>query len=568
MYRFALATAFVSFLLVIAGGLVTSTGSGLSVPDWPLSYGKLFPPMVGGIRFEHSHRLIAATVGLLTLILTVWVLFSESRRWVRRLAIGAFGLVVLQGILGGLTVLWQLPVPISVAHACLGQIFFTTLVLLATVLSPAWAAREKSRPSLPPLAGPFRLCLTTTLFLFGQLILGATIRHRGWQPLWVGAHAIGAIAVFIVIARTAARILRQCRADPFFKWPAQGMTWLLTLQILFGIATLVRGGGAVISTAHLAVGALLLAASTLLTVRVHRFLSHSVSPFDPNHRPLAIYLELTKPRLTGLALLTGLIGFLLASEGALNSGKLLLFLLGTALVGAGAGALNQYLERDEDSKMKRTCRRPIPSGRISPRSAWIFGIWTSVAGVGALTLAVNLLAGLLAAFTLTVYLLLYTPLKKRSALCTLVGAIPGAMPPLIGWAAARGSLELEVWLLFGILFLWQLPHFLAIAWIHREDYMRAGFKMLPVLDPEGGSTGRQIALYSLALVPVSLLPATFGVTGWIYFLTALVGSVAFLGFGLSTALLRSRESAHRLFFASVLYLPFLLATMTLDRMIG
>ena len=218
--------------------------------------------------------------------------------------------------------------------------------------------------------------------------------------------------------------------------------------------------------------------------------------------------------------------------------------------------------------MERTRGRPLPSGRLSPDSALAFGVLCSTAGLLALALGVNLLAAALAAATLVSYLFIYTPLKPRTALCTLVGAVPGALPPLIGWAAARGELGLAAWPLFFILFLWQLPHFLAIAWTWREDYARAGFRMLPVLDPEGGSTGRQIVLYCLALIPVSLLPAAMGSFGWLYFLTALAGGLGFLACGLATARTRSAPSARRLFFASILYLPLLLTTMTLDRMIS
>ena len=218
--------------------------------------------------------------------------------------------------------------------------------------------------------------------------------------------------------------------------------------------------------------------------------------------------------------------------------------------------------------MERTRGRPLPSGRISPDSALAFGVACSVAGLAVLAFGANGLAAGLAAVTLVSYLFIYTPLKPRSALCTLVGAVPGALPPLIGWAAARGELGIHAWPLFFILFLWQLPHFLAIAWTWREDYARAGFRMLPVLDPEGGSTGRQIVLYCVALIPVSLLPAAMGSFGWFYFLAALVSGLGFLGCGWAAARSRSRPSARRLFFASILYLPFLLTTMTIDRMIS
>ncbi|MBI3292595.1 MAG: protoheme IX farnesyltransferase [Elusimicrobia bacterium] len=305
---------------------------------------------------------------------------------------------------------------------------------------------------------------------------------------------------------------------------------------------------------------------------------------DPTPRPsLLCYLELTKPRLSLLVLATTLIGFDLASRRPVDVPLLLSTLLGTALAAGGASALNQVLERDVDAKMHRTASRPLPAGRLRPDQALAFGVALSVTGILFLTLAVNLLTGFLAAITLAIYLFLYTPLKQKTSLCTPVGAIAGAIPPLIGWAARRGELTFEAWGLFWIVFLWQLPHFLALAWMYREDYARAGFPMLPVVDPDGRSTSRQILLYSLALVPVSLLPTRVGLTGSIYFWGALILSVGFLAMGLYTVLgvagvrhpyplgfqlLRRPATvyAKRLFLASVVYLPGLLALMALNKL--
>jgi len=581
MHRFALFTAAVSFLLIIAGGLVTSTGSGLSVPDWPLSYGSLLPPMIGGIRFEHTHRMIAAAVGLLTLILMAWLLAAEPRRGVRRLGMFAFGLIVLQGLLGGITVLWQLPLPISVAHACLGQTFFAVIVTLAQVTSPRWKSRHL-QPQERPSLFLRQLALGTAAAVYLQLILGAIIRHAGWRPHLIGAHLAWALVVCFCVVAAAFAVLRRHRRDLFLARPALALLGLLVLQVGLGFATLARGRSAALATGHVAVGALLLATAALLAARVSASFPRKRESVDPRVREslpstrsrddignrIPAYLELTKPRLTALAVITALIGFLLASTGWPDLSKCLSVLLGTALLGGGAGALNQVLEHQADARMTRTRRRPIPSGRLDPESALRFGVVICAAGLILLTVGANPLAGALASATLGIYLFLYTPLKSRTALCTLIGAIPGALPPLIGWAAARGSLGIEAWMLFAILFLWQLPHFLALAWEFREDYERAGFKMLPVLDPEGGLTFRQIALYCVALVPVSLLPAILGSAGPLYFFGALAGSLAFLGIGLGAAQRRSPKAARRLFLASVLYLPFLFVTMTLDKVIS
>ena len=275
------------------------------------------------------------------------------------------------------------------------------------------------------------------------------------------------------------------------------------------------------------------------------------------------YLELLKPRITMLVVLTAWMGFSLGG-GKSYSALWVIVLAGTALTAGGASALNQYIERDLDANMRRTQNRPLPQKRLAPEQALAFGVITSVTGLVMLTLAVNLLTGFLAALSVASYLFLYTPMKTRTALCTLVGAIPGALPPMMGWAAARGALAPEAWILFAILFLWQLPHFLAIAWMYREDYARAGFPMLSVIDPDGGSTARMIILYSAILIPVTLLPTRIGLTGFSYFCGALALGFAFLMFGAFTAFFRTPANARRLLLASVIYLPTLLTWMVLS----
>jgi len=283
-----------------------------------------------------------------------------------------------------------------------------------------------------------------------------------------------------------------------------------------------------------------------------------------SHR-LGDYLTLTKPEVTALVLVSTLIGFYLASPAAPDLAALFHTLLGTGLVAAGTATLNQFLERHTDARMRRTAGRPLPAGRLQPRHALAFGSALAIAGTLYLLLTVNLLAAALAFFTLASYLALYTPLKTRSLLCTAVGAFPGAVPPLIGWAAAAGSLSAGAWVLFALLFLWQFPHFLAIAWIYREDYARAGIKMLPVTDAGGAATGRHIVFYSLLLVPVSLLPTPLGMTGPLYFVGALAAGLALLGCGIAVAVTRSNLHARRLLQATVFYLPLVFGLLLLDR---
>lgn len=277
------------------------------------------------------------------------------------------------------------------------------------------------------------------------------------------------------------------------------------------------------------------------------------------------FLELTKPRITLLVLITTLTGFYLGSIQSLNIFLLLNVLIGTALTAAGASALNMVLERDTDSLMRRTQNRPLPSGRLYPGEAALFGSLISSIGILYLAIGVNLLTALLAAVTLSGYLFIYTPLKKKTSLSTWIGAVPGALPTLMGWTAARGAITYDAWILFFILYLWQLPHFLSLAWLYREDYARGGFPMLPVLDPDGVLTSRQITLCCLTLLPITLVPTIMGLAGNIYFFGALTLGLIFVGFSISLAIYKSLVSAKRLFRFSVIYLPALLTLLLINN---
>ncbi len=277
------------------------------------------------------------------------------------------------------------------------------------------------------------------------------------------------------------------------------------------------------------------------------------------------YVELTKPRLNLLVVVTSAGGFYLASPGAPSFLPMAAASLGTALVAGGAAVLNQVAERDTDRLMDRTRGRPLPSGRVSPEDARIFGLALAGAGLAILGSATNLLAAILALATIVIYLAVYTPLKRRSPLSTLVGAVPGALPALIGWTAARGAATVGGWTLFGIVFLWQVPHFMAIAWMYRDDYRKARFPMLPVVEPEGHRAARQAVLYAIALVPVSLTPTVTGIAGVMYLWTALILGLALVGFAIRFASLRSDSAARQLFFASITYLPLIWAAMMVDH---
>jgi protoheme IX farnesyltransferase len=280
---------------------------------------------------------------------------------------------------------------------------------------------------------------------------------------------------------------------------------------------------------------------------------------------VADYLALAKPRVVLMVLATTVVGFYLGSAVSPNYWLLLTTLVGTGLAAGGTLALNQYIERDFDARMERTRNRPLPAGRLRPVEALAFGSVATLIGLAMLTLGVNPLSGMVTTLTVVSYLFAYTPLKRQSPLCTLVGAVPGALPPVTGWVAATGELGAGAWALFAILFFWQLPHSLAIARLYAADYAGAGFRLLPVVEGDGSSTERQIVGNAAALVLVGLVPTLIGVAGPIYFIAAFVLGVAFFASTLWMAYARTIGAARRVLFASLLYLPLVLAAMAVDK---
>lgn len=282
-------------------------------------------------------------------------------------------------------------------------------------------------------------------------------------------------------------------------------------------------------------------------------------------RRILDYVELTKPRLVVMILVTTFVGFYMGSQNLPDYLRLFATIVGTALAAGGTLALNQSVERDIDAHMERTKHRPIPDGRVQPAECVLFGAMLVALGLVVLTLAVNSLSALLTAIVMVTYLFLYTPLKQRTPLSSLVGAVPGALPPVIGWAAARNDLGLEAGILFAILYLWQIPHNLAIARLYRDDFARGGIRFLPVLDSEGRSTGRHVIVHCLALLVVSLMPTLVGFAGMIYYGAAILLGLGFLIYGCRLAFMPSTMTARHLLFASLFYLPILFFVMALDR---
>jgi len=294
------------------------------------------------------------------------------------------------------------------------------------------------------------------------------------------------------------------------------------------------------------------------------------------HDPLALsapvaqrvvdFLALTKPRLNSLVVVTAGIGYYLGAAGNLRVSSLVEAVIGIALVAGGAAGLNQIYERDTDSLMFRTRMRPLAAQRVTTAEALVFSLTLALVGLGVIASTSNLLATFLAVLTLVSYNVVYTPMKRRSQLATLVGAVPGALPPMIGWVAARGALSTEAWALFAIVFVWQIPHFMAIAWLYRADFSRAGFPLLPVVEPTGRSTARQAVLFSLVLVPISLVPYFIGMSGPAYGIGAAAGSLALLGLAISFALKRTDDRARTLCLCSITYLPLRWGMLILDRL--
>ncbi len=282
-------------------------------------------------------------------------------------------------------------------------------------------------------------------------------------------------------------------------------------------------------------------------------------------RTAAILLELTKARLVSLVVVTTAVGYLMAVPGGWSGADLAWTLAGTALAAAGSMALNQRIEVEQDARMERTRLRPLPTRAIELGWASLFGVLVATAGVALLAWRTNLLTSVLGLLVIGIYTLVYTPMKRRTTACTLVGAVCGAIPPMMGWSAATGSIGIGAWILAGILFLWQIPHFLSLAWLYRDDYERGGFRMLPIVDPAGNATVLMVVLYSLALVPVGLAATLSGMAGWTYALGSLLLGSALLALGGSLARSRSLPAARRVFFATLVYLPLLLGLMVADR---
>src|SRR5258708_6258723 len=502
VHKFAVFTVCWTVLLFIAGALVTSKDAALSVPDWPKSFGTWFPSLrmlAGGAFFEHSHRVIAAGMGFLVLVLEIWLWKRDPRPWMRWFGVTAVGGVVAQAFLGGQVVRQLLHYWLPVIHASFAQIVFAAVLSIAVFTSKWWVSDQ---PQLEDRGTPWIhfLAFLNAAVLYLQVILGAGFRHKE-IPIW--PHMAGAMLVLGMVIWTAGALRKR------FAQSRELSRVRILLHAIFGTQFLLGLGA---------------------------YWSRLSTADAPQPMPVMGWLTVIHT------------------------------VVGTMLIAAGTAALNHYIERESDRYMRRTALRPLPTGVLQPREALVFGVALAIAGAVDLYVAAGALASGLGIATCLSYLLAYTPLKKRTVWATFVGAFPGAIPPMIGWVAATGSLDRGAWLLFGILFLWQFPHFHAIAWMYREDYARAGIMMLPVVDREGTRTFRQIILYAVALVGVSLLPAILGLAGVMYFFGALVISTALVQVCLWAASNKTNARAKWLMHATVLHIPLLLGLMVYDKL--
>lgn len=642
IYRFSVALAVCTFLLIVAGAVVTSHRAGLSVPDWPTTYEQnmfTYPPSQwdGGIFFEHGHRLIASVVGMLTLILMLWLLPAKSQRvaglagvagtlalglvvmfteqglthriaafaamgtmflavvaWVvptasvnplgRRLGILALVMVIAQGGLGGLTVLKSLPALVSVGHAALAQAFLALTIAIAMITSRRW----NDAPVSHDKSHLFRmLAVGTTIAIYVQLILGATVRHANNNHALYLHIAVAMIVAIACISLSMSVLNGVKRRD--FVVPAATLGGLIFVQLFVGVCAwafrapkgipedgIDRSLSVVqlwLPTIHLGIGALILACSVILTIKFYRLMRTGApsTAEDNGHDgqaarkfPLDAFADLAKPRIVTMVLVTTTLGYFLGGEGIRSVWVLMATLAGVGLCTAGSCVLNNYLERDVDALMNRTRHRALPSGVVHPAHALAYGVALMLAGLITLVVCVNLMTAFLTLLAAFLYVLVYTPMKRLTWLNTTFGAIPGAIPPMCGWTAATGGLETGAWVLFAILFAWQHPHFYAIAWMFRDDYASAGFRMLPVIEPDGRRTARHSQIYSVLLLVLSVTPVILGMAGWVYLAGALVIGALMLTASTLFMLNKTHLDARRLLKASVLYLPLLLGLIVID----
>jgi protoheme IX farnesyltransferase len=581
-----LLTIVLTFLLINLGGYVHNTGSSLACPDWPLCYGQVMPKMEGGVLIEHSHRMLASLVGFLTIIISFLLYKKEKGNPLRKWGFIALIMVIVQGILGGLTVIFKLPSLVSTFHLGLSMIYFATLVYIyhkLTVKKQVLSEEEKVTWNLNLKTLSF---FTLTIVYF-QMVLGALMRHlglggacgvgyensvicfdmiefvQGWLPVSSQAqlHAthrylgvIAGIATFITSFFIFKNHKNVKNRNIYFN--TIFITIMVVVQILLGVMTVGSNIGQVITTLHLGGAALLFAFSWKNYLEMKSLERHN--NLHEKHSTLGDLISLTKPRLSALVIFTCAIGLFLA-PGEITFFKSIVAIFSTSFIVAGACVINCYMERDIDRLMNRTKLRPLPSDRMNPNLALVIGMVLLVVFHAALFLLVNPLTGILGMAATLLYTHAYTPLKLKSPIALFVGAIPGAIPPVMGWTAVTNSISYEVLIIFAILYVWQLPHFLSISLFYQDDYDAANIKVHPLVKGLNGTKIR-IALFTFGLMIVSLLPGLRGVAQQYYLIVAGALSLLFFAYSVYGLFIGQNEEQNRLwakkyFVGSIIYLP-------------
>ncbi len=582
IHRLAILTAAATYLLILIGGLVHGTGSSLACPDWPTCYGTFMPKMEGGVLVEHSHRLAAGTVVILTLVLAGTLTWAGRRdalaRRLRPFGWLAVALVFAQALLGGITVLLRLPTPISTAHTATSLLFFMTVLYIAVRSRPERATAAAA--SAPPLVG--RAALIASVAVYVQMVLGGLVRHSGAAlacvdvPLCRGSfwpdahptvliqalHRLNAIAVACVVLASAVISFRQARR-PITRVLALTAPALVGVQIWLGIRSVQSFLDLATVESHLAVATALLAILILTALTAQP----AVRAQFGGIAWLRGLIALGKPRITGLVVITFAGGLWLA-PGPIARWRALMTLIGTAFLVAASNTFNMYLERDVDPLMERTRDRPLPRGTLSPETSLVFGALLACCAVPLVFLGGNLLTGILGLAALGSYVGVYTPLKRHSAVALFVGAVPGALPPLMGWTTVTGRLDAPGLALFAILFFWQIPHFCAIAIYRAGEYARAGIKVLPARVSRRTTLATMVA-FSVGLVASTVVLGPLHVAGAAYLACALVLGAVFIAW--TAAGFRRAAAptwARSLFLYSLVYLTVLFVALALGRTVA
>ncbi|MDR7427597.1 MAG: heme o synthase [Armatimonadota bacterium] len=575
--RYALLCAGLTLGLIGLGGVVRATGAGLACPDWPLCQGRLVPPLQGPVLIEYSHRLLAAVVGLATLLLATFVWRRQRRhRGLLGLVVAALVLLGGQVVLGGLTVRTELTAALVAGHLGTAATFLAVLLLL---YAATWRRRSGGWPASPALRATAPLAAVVVL---AQMVLGGYVSGSGAAlacpdfPLCRGAviprlvgpvlphflHRVGALAVALVVFLVAWQARRS--GTPLRRL-ALGSAGLVVVQIALGALNIATRVVPPVTVLHL-LAATVLFGNLVLLVGLSAAPQREALP-RRWRQTAADYLALTKPRIVLLLLVTTATTMVVAGGRHLSPPLVAWTMLGGALAAGAANALNMYWDRDVDARMQRTRLRPVPAGRLPPRHALAFGLVLAVLSVIVLGLLVNWLSAALALAGILFYVLIYTAwLKRLTPQNIVIGGAAGAVPPLVGWAAVTGQVAAPAVLLFAVIFLWTPPHFWALALARRQDYAAAGIPMLPVVAGVE-RTRREIVRYTLALVAVTLLLVPFGGAGPVYLVSALALGSGFILMTRGLGRDPGGRAALHLFAYSTAYLALLFGALALDRVV-